>query len=60
MGPAKDPEPVVDTRLSMYGIEKYRVVDAGVIPMQITGHTNGPVLILAEMVADSVKEGWQK
>jgi choline dehydrogenase len=47
---------VVDDRLRVRGVKGLRVVDASVIPIQITGHTNAPVIAIAERAADLIKE----
>jgi len=56
MGPAYDPNAVVDARLRVHGIDGLRVVGASVMPTQITGHPNGAVVMIAEKVADMIYE----
>jgi choline dehydrogenase len=46
---------VVDERLQVHGLEGLRIVDASVIPLQTTGHTNAPVIMMAERAADLIK-----
>lgn len=47
---------VVDFQLRVRGVEGLRVVDASVIPLQITGHTQAPTLVIAEKAADLLKQ----
>ena len=47
---------VVDSNLRVRGIERLRVVDASVIPLQITGHTQAPTVAIAEKAADLIKQ----
>jgi choline dehydrogenase len=37
MGPASNPEAVVDARLRVHGIDSLRIVDSSVIPKVIAG-----------------------
>lgn len=46
---------VVDEELRVRGAEGLRVVDASVIPFQTTGHTQAPVVALAEKTADLLR-----
>lgn len=45
---------VVDPQLRVRGIEGLRVVDASIIPLEITGHTQSPVLAIAEKAAELI------
>jgi choline dehydrogenase len=48
---------VLDSKLTVYGTSNVRVVDASVIPVELRGHTMGPVYAVAEKAADIIKNG---
>jgi choline dehydrogenase len=50
-----DPASVVDTELRVRGVDGLRVVDASVMPTLVTGHTNGPVVMIAEKASDLIR-----
>jgi choline dehydrogenase-like flavoprotein len=52
MGPSDDD--VVDDRLRVRGVEGLRVVDASVLPFQVSGNSAAPVMALAWLAADRV------
>jgi choline dehydrogenase len=54
MGPAADPQAVVDARLRVHGVAGLRVVDASVMPTITSGNTNAPTLMIAERGAEWV------
>uniref|UniRef100_A0AAG5CZR1 Glucose-methanol-choline oxidoreductase N-terminal domain-containing protein n=1 Tax=Anopheles atroparvus TaxID=41427 RepID=A0AAG5CZR1_ANOAO len=58
MGPATDPEAVVNPQLQVYGVRGLRVVDASIIPTIPASHTNAVVFMIGEKAADMVKEYW--
>jgi choline dehydrogenase len=51
MGPAHDPQAVVDARLRVHGVAGLRVADASVMPSITSGNTNSPTLMIAERAA---------
>lgn len=51
-----DPNAVVDPRLRVRGIEGLRVVDASVMPTQVSSGVNGPVMALAWHAASLIIE----
>jgi choline dehydrogenase-like flavoprotein len=55
MGVATDEGAVVDERLRVHGLERLRIVDASVMPDQIGGNINGPVIMIAELAADLIR-----
>ncbi|XP_063922835.1 glucose dehydrogenase [FAD, quinone]-like [Zophobas morio] len=46
---------VVDSSLKVHGIASLRVVDAGIFPSTISGPTNAAVIMVAEKIADVIK-----
>ena len=46
---------VVDPQLRVYGTNNVRVVDASVLPMQISGHLTSTLYAIAERAADIIQ-----
>ena len=57
MGPISDNMAVVDQFGHVHGLQGLRVVDASVMPDVIRANTNATTIMIAERVADWVKEG---
>jgi len=55
MGPASDAMSVVGPDLRVHGMQALRVVDASIMPELITGHTNGPTIMIAEKAVDLLR-----
>ncbi|XP_023947820.2 ecdysone oxidase-like [Bicyclus anynana] len=54
MGPdARDS--VVNNFLKVHGVEKLRVIDASIMPLQTSGNTNAPAIMIGEMGSDMIK-----
>lgn len=47
---------VVDSKLKVYGTKNVRVVDASVMPFQVSGHLTSTLYAIAEKAADLIKE----
>ena len=54
MGSLDDPMTVVNNQGQVNGIENLRVIDSSVFPTIPNGNLNGPTIMLAEKMADSV------
>lgn len=51
-----DERSVVDGRLRVRGVEGLRIMDCSVLPLMISGNTNGPMMALAWKAADWILE----
>jgi len=49
---------VVDARLKVYDTSNVRVVDASIMPLQISGHLASTLFGIAEKAADLIKADW--
>ena len=54
MGPASDPDSVVDADGRVHGIEGLYVADASLMPTVISGNTNMPTAVIGERIARSL------
>lgn len=57
MGPSPDPLAVVDQYGKVRGMEGLRIVDASIMPDLVRAPMNPAVIMLAERVADFIKDG---
>lgn len=58
MGPAGDPEAVVDPELRVYGVRRLRVADTSIAPTQVAGHTQAVSYVVGEKMALLLKHVW--
>lgn len=49
---------VVDTSMRVKGVKGLRVVDASVMPAQVSGNINGAVTMIAERAAELILQAW--
>ena len=57
MGASSDSMVVVDQHCRVHGLSGLRVVDASVMPDVVRANTNATTIMIAERVADFIKEG---
>ena len=60
MGRADAPTSVVDPRGRVIGTSGLRIVDGSTMPFVISGNTNAPIIMMAEKIADMIKEDASK
>jgi choline dehydrogenase len=56
MGPAEDPGAVADERGRVHGVHNLRIADASVMPVVPRANTNIPTIMVAERIAEWVRE----
>ncbi|HWZ64894.1 MAG TPA: choline dehydrogenase [Steroidobacteraceae bacterium] len=56
MGQASNPLAVVDPQGRVIGLQGLRVVDSSIMPSITTGNLNAPTIMLAEKLADQIRE----
>lgn len=57
MGKEGDENAVVDSNAKVFGVEGLRVVDISVFPFGLPGHPQASVYMIAEKIADAIKNG---
>ncbi len=55
MGPASDPNAVVDDELRVHGLTGLRVIDASIMPRMISANLNASTLMIADKAADMIR-----
>ena len=54
MGPASDPQAVVDDHLRVHGLEGLRVIDASIMPTMLSANLNAATMMIAEKASDLI------
>ncbi len=49
---------VVNSELKVYGTANVRVVDASILPTQVSGHLTATLYAVAELASDVIKQAW--
>ncbi len=60
MGPASDPQAVVDAELRVHGIDRLRVVDSAIMPTITSGNTCSPTIMIAEKAAELIRAAYRQ
>lgn len=58
MGPASDPNAVVDSELKVHNVKGVRVVDASIMPLQPNSNPIAPIVMVAEKASQYIKNSW--
>jgi choline dehydrogenase len=55
MGPASDPNAVVDDELRVHGLQGLRVIDASIMPRMISANLNASTMMIADKASDLIR-----